>query len=248
MTTEMMVGKNETEHENHGLTQQGISAEVSMPVVIDFLIEDFKDTSEHLKATDKKVEFLFQLYGGTSTFFTSIIVALISTALNSSNQSNATLIISIAPQLSLALLAIIWIITWWLFEYMLRGLTMKSLYVNRLNFLRGEVYKRVGEKIDNAQIFYYVGKVLPDSDVKKVKMGDMFILALRWIIISVWLFFSILLFSMLNNKITILGQYIFSIVSAAIFFALVFFTKHRWKKSVIEARAKIEKSWNKQSV
>lgn len=222
------------------IQKKSLGDDVLIPKVVEFLIEDFRDTSEHLRATDKKVEFLFQLYGGISTFLISIIVALISTALGSS-QENAAIIIQMSPHISLALIIIVFGVTWWLFEYMLRGLTMKSLYVNRLNFLRREIYIRLGETLDNNAVFLYVGKVLPDSDIKKVKMGDMFLLALRWLIIFLWFAFSALLLSILH--LSVVWEYLVGFICLATLVSLVFLTKRRWKKSLMETRIKVEKSW-----
>jgi len=213
---------------------------VVIPAVVDFLIEDFKDTSEQLRETDKKIEFLFQLYGGIATFLVSVIVALVSTALGSS-QENALMIIQMAPQISLALIIVVFGVTWWLFEYMLRGLMMKSLYVNRMNFLRREIYRRIGETVENRAVFLYVGKVLPDNSIKKVRMSEMFLLALRWLIIFLWFAFSVLLLSVLS--LSEASEIAIGVLCLGVLVGLVFMTKRRWEKSLAETRLKVEKSW-----
>ncbi|RMD67620.1 hypothetical protein D6817_01070 [Candidatus Pacearchaeota archaeon] len=217
-----------------------LEEDIVIPAVVDFLIEDFKDTSSHLKETDKKIEFLFQLYGGTATFLVSIIVGLTSAALGSSRE-NAAIIIRIAPHISLALIIVVFGISWWLFEYMLRGLMMKTLYINRMNFLRREIYKRIGETVDKRAVFLYVGKVLPDNTIKKVGMGEMFVLALRWLIILLWFAFSVLLLAVLHLK--VMAEWLVGFVCVCILTALWFLTKQRWREFQIETRVKVEKSW-----
>ena len=57
---------------------------------------------------------------------------------------------------------------------------MKALYINRMNFLRSEIYKHLGVKMNNSPAFLYASKFLPSESLQKVGMVEMFPLGLRY--------------------------------------------------------------------
>ena len=93
-----------------------------------FLIEDFKDTSSHLKATDQKVAFNIQIYSGALVLFLSIIIGIYHSDID------GLLKLLDIPS---AILIIMYIgYTIWVYDFALKGIETKQLYLKRMNLFR----------------------------------------------------------------------------------------------------------------
>lgn len=53
--------------------------------LFEFLSEDFRDTASHLRDTDRKIEFTFQLYAGAFSLLLTIVISFFASALGSQN-------------------------------------------------------------------------------------------------------------------------------------------------------------------
>jgi hypothetical protein len=208
--------------------------------LIEFLSEDFRDTASHLRDTDRKIEFTFQLYAGAFSLISSLVISFLAFVLGNVNW-NAKNNIYIVEGV-LFLLIFIWLFTWWAFEYSIKGTKMKALYINRMNFLRNEIYKHLGVKMTSNPTFLYISKFLPSDSLRKVGMLDMFPLGLRYVMILLPIPAFILFYTLLK----LLGVSIHwaaILVPVAFVIGIVAYTKYMWIKVVRDTKDKIEKSW-----
>jgi len=209
--------------------------------LIEFLSEDFRDTALHMRDTDRKIEFTFQLYAGAFSLLSSITISFLAFALGSQNwkaEYNTYVMVSL-----LFLLVFIWFFTWWAFAYSVKGTKMKALYLNRMNFLRNEIYKHLGVKMKNSPAFLYASKFLPSESLQKVGMVDMFPLGLRYAMI----FLPVPIFILLYNLLKSFGvsfHWLTIFVPLVIIVGIRLYTKNIWIKMVKDTQDKIEKSWN----
>lgn len=119
---------------------------------------------------------------------------------------------------------------------------MKALYINRMNFLRNEIYKHLGLEMMNKPAFMYVNQFLPLDTLRKVGMLDMFPLGLRYMMI----FLPIPIFVIAYNILKLLGVSVhwLTFFVPPIFVVLVmWYTKRAWVNIVRDTKDKIEKSW-----
>ena len=204
--------------------------------IIEFLVEDFRDTSGHLKATDRKIEFTFQLFTGAFSLLTSLIISLlVFTFENSSfDQYRESILI-----VSLFILCLVFVFAWWAFFYTLKGTKIKTLYINRLNFLRKEIYTQLDKKLDQYPGFLYIDPLPAKESLRKVGMLSMFPLGLRYIIIFTPCPISILLFVLLGNS----YPWLFVISTMIIMIVIFVYTLYSWKDIHKETQKLVEKSW-----
>jgi hypothetical protein len=121
---------------------------------IKFLIDDFKDTSEHLRTTDKKMEVPFQIYAILSLFLSTAYIWL-----------NRT---TFYP----ALLAfLLYLAAFFLFHYTSKAWKSRIGYIARMNFLRSEIHYILGtyEEAIKKPLFY-ISPVTP-KEKKPTNMG-----------------------------------------------------------------------------
>jgi hypothetical protein len=210
--------------------------------LIEFLSEDFRDTALHLRDTDRKIEFTFQLYAGAFSLLSSIVISFFAFALGSQNwrtEYNTYIMGSV-----LFLLIFIWFFTWWSFAYSIKGTKMKALYLNRMNFLRNEIYKHLGVDMTNSPAFLYASKFLPSESLQKVGMVDMFPLGLRYVMIILPIPIFILLYNLLKSFGAAFHWTTMFIPLIIIIIGVGLYTKIVWVKIVKDTQDKIEKSWN----
>lgn len=148
---------------------------------VEFLIADFNDTSGHLKITGRKIEFTFQLYAGLLSLLITLVVSLLTIAPETIIGIFSKLGPRILYGITSAILVLVAAVTWWVFEFTLRGSKMNSLYINRMNFLRCTIYQSLGKKTNKLDGFAYVSQLLPKTKAVKVGMTDLFPLALQCI-------------------------------------------------------------------
>jgi hypothetical protein len=209
--------------------------------LIEFISEDFRDTSSHLKDTDHKIEFTFQLYAGAFSLLSSIVITFLAIGLSSQNwkvEYN-----NYVMQAVLFLLIFIWFFTWWAFMYSIKGTKMKALYLNRMNFLRHEIYKHLEVETTNSPEFLYVKKFLPSESLQKVGMLDMFPLGLRYVMILLPIPIFIILYNLMKSfGVTFHWTTIF--IPFIIVVMIAKYTRTVWARIVKDTQDKIQQSWN----
>lgn len=210
-------------------------------MLVEFLTEDFRDTAMHLRDTDRKIEFTFQLYAGAFSLLSSIFISFLAFALGSQNwKAEYNFYVM---QAILFILIFIWLFTFWAFSYSIKGTRMKALYLNRMNFLRNEIYKCLGKGMEKNPAFFYVKEYLPSGSLQKVGMVDMFPLAYRYAMILLPAPIFIILYNILGAS----GVYIHwavIFIPIVLITGVVFYTKNAWAKIVQETSATIKSSWN----
>lgn len=92
----------------------------------DFYVEDFKNTSDKLESTDKKCQFIIQLF----VSFATITISVLSVYVSANSQ------ITIANIWLLLILTFLIIIGEYTFKYNVIGNYHHTVYVNRMNTLR----------------------------------------------------------------------------------------------------------------
>ena len=120
---------------------------------------------------------------------------------------------------------------------------MKAMYINRMNFLRNQIYKHLGVNNDKSPVFLYASKFLPSESLQKVGMVDMFPLGLRYAMTFLPLPIIVLVYGILQS----LGiSFHWSVLLFSLFFmwGIRSYTKNAWVKIVKDTQDKIEKSWN----
>jgi hypothetical protein len=134
--------------------------------LVDFLIVDFSDTSEHFKVTGKKLEFIVQLFGGFISFLFTLSLSILTIA----SDQFKTLMDQIRPSVFFTIVALIFALlatlTLWVFEFSLRTDMMLKIYTNRLNFLRSRIYRALGKNTHKFPGFAYVTKNTTNPTVK----------------------------------------------------------------------------------
>jgi len=93
--------------------------------LIKFYIEDFKTTSDKLESTDKKCQFIIQIYGSVVT----ILLSLMSILWDKSQLKHHELEICI-------IFALLIIVGQFIHRYILIGNSIHTIYLNRMNQLR----------------------------------------------------------------------------------------------------------------
>ncbi len=138
---------------------------------LNFLIEDFKDTSEHLRVTQHKIELPFQIYAGAGTIIITLIISVLSSS------SSNSIIKDIMNDLNLAIfLTIFSIISYLLFIYSIKAAILHGIYLNRLNFLRDFIYQFSGlfTKEKPLDGLFFTQKNIPDPRNRlKVGLNDL---------------------------------------------------------------------------
>ncbi len=213
--------------------------------LIKFLSVDFRDTSDHLRDTDRKVEFTFQLYAGALSLLVSLLISFLAFSLG--NQSIVNSMLSNTNPVLLFTLIILFLIelfSWWVFEYSLKGNQNHILHLNRMNFLRKEIYNYVGARVTDSPNFMYT-KEIPPSE--RVGMVDMIPVALQWIMVILLFPFVAISYSLIkpifvSGAILPIVIFIYVVLSTVIYLA----TRERRKTINKESKTKIEKSWKPQ--
>lgn len=153
--------------------------------LIEFLIEDLKETGELLRETDRKLSFLIQIYTGAFVLIATLSV-------NKIIDLNALLGIS-----GLALIIIFIFFTRWLFEFSLKSKETKAIYIHRMNFLRREMHYFLQTKHydligywTSPELSALQSKTLTSlppvkeaNKPKRVGLDDLYPIALRWILL-----------------------------------------------------------------
>lgn len=98
--------------------------------LVEALTQDLRETGEHLRATDRKVYLVVQLYGGFVVILATLVAALL--------QSDVKLDF-LAELPGLAPLLLLMFLSWWVFYFTLRSRELKKTYINRMNFVRREI-------------------------------------------------------------------------------------------------------------
>ena len=134
-------------------------------ILVEFLVEDLKETGEHLRDTDRKLSLLIQIYAGSF-----VLVATLS----------VNGIIKIEEFIGVpgfALSVFLFLFTWWLFVYSLRSKELKVIYIRRMNFLRREMHILLRTKHKELPGFWTdVGDYIKTN---KVGLDDLYPSALR---------------------------------------------------------------------
>lgn len=120
--------------------------------IVDFLIEDFKDTSEHLRASDKKTEFLFQLFYAAVVALASVASLVLTPLLAQTSQSSFVVWLPYLRQLIGVLVVVLWVASLWVLVVVVEGYSEKMMYINRMNFLRKQIWLQFDRRsgIDDA--------------------------------------------------------------------------------------------------
>jgi len=210
--------------------------------LVEFLSEDFRDTASHLRDTDRKIEFTFQLYAGAFSLLSSIVLSFLAFTLGGESwkvEYNIYVMVII-----LILSIFVWFFTLWAFIYSIKGTKMKALYMNRMNFLRNEIYKHLGVIVANSSTFLWADKLLPSDALRKVGMVDMFPLAFRYVLIFLPLpIFALLYLILMGSGFSI--HWVIIIIPPIITMSLVSIqTKKMWARTVKDALTSIERSWD----
>ena len=121
--------------------------------LIGFFLVDFKDISEKLESTDKKVQFCTQLY---ITLISAVLAAIGSGLLKQNNSYTGSITLY-----SAILLVIFYIIGQFVLCYMLSGQKIHTEYVNRLNTLRRLILENSGKHSDFIDSYGYTQKISP---------------------------------------------------------------------------------------
>ena len=209
---------------------------------IEFLSEDFRDTSTHLKETDRKIEFTFQLYAGGLALISSAGITFLGTALGSNNlepKYNVYILSSLIISL-----VIVWLFTKWAFSYSIKGTKMKLLYINRMNFLRKEIYEHLGASAENTPTFFYTRKI-PPRGLQNIGMLDMYPIAFQNILIYLPFLIGYLLYNLLNLLMQFNWMYGLTVIFVVLVTAKFIHKrlKKDWEKIVLETKDKIEELW-----
>lgn len=217
--------------------------------LVEFLIADFNDTSEHLKVTGRKIEFTFQLYAGLLSLLITLVVSLLTIAPAAIVDILYKLDSRILYGITSAILALIAAVTWWVFEFTLRGSKMNSLYINRMNFLRCTIYQSLGKKTIKLDGFAYVSQLLPKTKAVKVGMTDLFPLALQCIFsYFIFPFFSLCVFLVFDPKLVWAQthvSFVFILSLSIIVVSLILFAlfERRWKLVINDTQRIISINW-----
>lgn len=172
--------------------------------LIEFLIEDLKETGAHLRDTDRKLSLLIQVYTGAFVLIASL----------SANDI-------IAPENYLGVPGLVLIVffiffTWWLFVYTLRSKETKSVYIRRMNFLRREMHYYLkhdhkdlpgywtDSKLTNVteQMLKNIPSISKGIKPKRVGLDDLYPIALQGILVLLSLAFAFVLSANIPEKFT----------------------------------------------
>ena len=218
----------------------------------EFLIEDFKDTSAKLESTDKKVQFMVQIY---TALVTAIITASLyflanyfnNINLSANNFNNILVILNnnsvlktdsiIFPIFGIILIFLLGF-SICVYYYSLRGNYIHAIYLNRMNFLRNAIFKKTGNFPDQIENYFYTKR-----SIVKVGMGNVLNMFLASTI-GLYISFSFALLILIVSGKSILWYY-FILMLIIVFILIVilyhFINKHYNKK----AEEAIEKGWGK---
>jgi hypothetical protein len=180
-------------------------------ILIEFLVEDLKETGEHLRDTDRKLSLLIQIYAGAFVLIATLSV------------NGIIKIEEFVGVPGFALSVFLFFFTWWLFVYSLKSKELKVIYIRRMNFLRREMHILLKTKHKELPGFWTdVGDYVKTN---KVGLDDLYPLALRWIIalfgvLSVYILDQVLCkYSLIRplNVYYLIGVCFFVIVVVAVF-------------------------------
>lgn len=120
--------------------------------LVHFLTVDFKDTSDKLESTDKKVQFFMQVY---ISLITAVLAAFAAGFIEEPTD-NASLYVA-AFMLAFALIGQFTLL------YMLSGLKIHCEYINRLNYLRHEILSCIGKNRNFISKYGYTSSKQPEK-------------------------------------------------------------------------------------
>ncbi|MBL7087090.1 MAG: hypothetical protein ISS28_08390 [Candidatus Cloacimonetes bacterium] len=165
----------------------------------EFLIEDFKDTSAKLESTDKKIQFIVQIY-------TALVAAIISASLfflaNQFSKIEDILKNNEAFKTNNIIFPLFFIILLFLigfaicvYSYNIRGNYTHRIYISRLNFLRRVILEINEVSTDKIENFFYINKI-----ATKVGMGSVLNFFILFTInLYVYALLILLSYYLLNN-------------------------------------------------
>jgi len=202
--------------------------------IIDFLIEDFKDTSAKLESTDKKIQFIVQIYvalitailSATLFFFANQFSDIIAITKNPDGQNNILfLFMGVILFFFLGFSCCVYL-------YNQRGNFTHRIYISRMNFLRNVILQKHKISTEKLENFYFTNK-----KTGKVGMGAALNL---FLLITITLYLYILLTIILYPFHKIYIAFLILIVPPIfIFFVHKFFTKYYNDK----AEKTIDENW-----
>jgi len=209
--------------------------------ITEFLIEDFKDTSAKLESTDKKVQFIVQIYVAliaailsASLFFLANHFRKIEKILNNGLKTD-----NIVFPIFIIILLFLFGFAVCVYLYSLRGNYTHSIYIARMNFLRYVIFKKIGN--DNSQIenFFYTQKSKPTP----IGMGNVVSLFLAFTIgLYISLFTFVILILIVSVESILCFHYILVFVKPIILmFLLHFFVITKYYDKKLDNA--IEKGW-----
>ncbi len=208
--------------------------------IIDFLIEDFKDTSAKLESTDKKIQFIVQIYTAlvaailsASLFFLANQFSKIEDILNSKDVIQTNNII-----FPIFFITVIFLIGFasCVYFYNVRGNYTHRLYISRMNFLRRVILEINEVSTDKIENFFYANKL-----ATKVGMGTILNFFILFTIILYIYVLLIILSYFLLNTISFKDLYIYILSFPPIIILLL----HRFYtiKYDMKANKAIDNSW-----
>jgi hypothetical protein len=224
----------------------------SQKTTIEFLTEDFKDTSSHLITTGKKVEYTFQLFAGllsltitaTATLATIGKDTIAAILLNSVDARTFSISVCIV-------LVIFGLFTLWVFEFCLKGSMLNSLYINRMNYLRMKIFKTIRQRSNSKEAFNYIAKVPIEREISSIRVGmtALFPLALQFVfsffILPLFVLFTYIAidpnYIWINNN--LLNSYLLLLVGLGVSFLTFIIMRLRWSYSIKETEYKINAGW-----
>lgn len=144
-------------------TAENLTKEKSL---IEFLIEDFKDTSAKLESTDKKIQFVVQIYAALVTIIISASIPSVSSNLFIGPRGmliNASVKAIFVSPIFFVIVLFLAIFVVFVYCYSLRGGYAHTIYIARMNFLRNVIIKKIGVPPEQIKNFSYTQKKPPSK-------------------------------------------------------------------------------------
>ena len=158
----------------------------------EFLIEDFKDTSAKLESTDKKVQFIVQIYTALVTAIISASIFFLashfSKIVNFLKNNDGLKTNNIFFLIFCIILLFLFGFAVCVYYYSLKGNYIHAIYLNRMNFLRNVIFEKIGDYTGQIENFFYTKR-----SIIKVGMGEtlnkflVFTISL-YISVAIWIF------------------------------------------------------------
>lgn len=214
--------------------------------LVEFLIEDLKETGEHLRDTDRKLSFLIQIYTGAFVLIASLSVNGVFNAPNLLDYPGLILIMFFV------------FFTWWLFIYALRSKETKAIYIRRMNFLRREMHYYLQSKHKDLpgywtdtqltkltkQMLSSVSSPAGARKLKRVGLDDLYPIALQGILVLLSFAFAFVLATKISKQFTpnldIWSSYLVAYVFFPVVIPIIWITIKQNKDSNASIQYQIE--------